>query len=57
MVFKLDWKGLKYEVPSTPPILRATCFHADILLSLFDPEDGGDIFLRYVGWLSTDYTA
>jgi hypothetical protein len=23
----------------------------------FDPEDGGDVFLRNVGWLSTDYTA
>jgi hypothetical protein len=24
---------------------------------LFDPEDGGDMFLRNVGWNSTDYTA
>jgi hypothetical protein len=24
---------------------------------LFDPEDGGDVFLRNVTWLSTDYTA
>jgi hypothetical protein len=23
----------------------------------FDPEDGGDMFLRDVGWLSTDYMA
>jgi hypothetical protein len=22
----------------------------------FDPEDGGDMFLRHVGWHSTDYT-
>jgi hypothetical protein len=28
----------------------ATCFHAGILLGLFDPEDGGDMFLRNVGW-------
>jgi hypothetical protein len=35
----------------------ATCFNVGILLSLFDPEDGDDIFLRNVGWLSTDYTA
>jgi hypothetical protein len=29
---------------------RATCFHAGFLLSLFfDPEDGGDMFLRNVG--------
>jgi hypothetical protein len=34
-----------------------TCFHAGILLGLFNPEDGGDIFLRNVGLLSTDYTA
>jgi hypothetical protein len=33
----------------------ATCFHRGILLRLFDPEDGGDMFLRNVGWLSTDY--
>jgi hypothetical protein len=24
---------------------------------LFDPEDGGNVFLRNVFWLSTDYTA
>jgi hypothetical protein len=33
------------------------CFHVGILLGLFDPEDGGDMFLRIVGWLSADYTA
>jgi hypothetical protein len=30
---------------------------AGILLGLFDPKDGGDIFLRNVGELSTDYAA
>jgi hypothetical protein len=31
--------------------------HADFSLGLFfDPEDEGDIFLRNVGWLSTNYT-
>jgi hypothetical protein len=28
-----------------------------LLCLFFGPEDGGDIFLRNVGWLSTDYTA
>jgi hypothetical protein len=32
-----------------PCALPATCFHAGFLLGLFfDPEDGGDIFLRNV---------
>jgi hypothetical protein len=26
-------------------------------LASFDPEDGGDMFLRNIGCLSTDYTA
>jgi hypothetical protein len=34
--------------------LLSTCIHPGFLLDLlFNPEDGGDIFLR----LSTDYTA
>jgi hypothetical protein len=24
------------------------------MLSLFDPEDGGDMFLKNVGWLSVN---
>jgi hypothetical protein len=28
-----------------------------LLFLLFNPEDGGEIFLRNVGWFSTDYTA
>jgi hypothetical protein len=37
--------------------LLATCFHPGFLLGLFiDPEDGGDIFLRDVSLLSTDYS-
>jgi hypothetical protein len=27
----------------------ATCFHAGILLALFDPENGGHMFLRNFG--------
>jgi hypothetical protein len=37
--------------------IKAGDFRVVILLDLFDPEDEGDIFLRNVGWLSTDYTA
>jgi hypothetical protein len=36
--------------------LLVTYFHAGFLLGLlFDSEDGNDMFLRNVGWLSTDY--
>jgi hypothetical protein len=34
------------------------CFYFRTLLGLFiDPEDGGDIFLRNIYWVSADYTA
>jgi hypothetical protein len=41
-------------------LASSVCYllHAGFMLGvLFDPEDGGDIFLRNVGRLSTDYTA
>jgi hypothetical protein len=35
--------------------LFATCFHAGILLDLFDPDEvGGDMFHQNIGWLSVD---
>jgi hypothetical protein len=37
------------ELLSLPP--------AFLLIIFFHPEDGGDMLLRNVGWLSTDYTA
>jgi hypothetical protein len=41
----------------TPCSLLATCFQAGFLLGIFlDPEDGGDMFFRNVGRLSTDCT-
>jgi hypothetical protein len=36
---------------------QVPCFHAGMLLGFFDSEGGGYMFLRNVGWLSTDYTA
>jgi hypothetical protein len=30
-------------------ITLATCFSADVLPGLFDPEDGGDMFLQNTG--------
>jgi hypothetical protein len=41
---------LGVDVDETDSALLATCFHAGFLLALFfDPEDGGDMFLRNVG--------
>jgi hypothetical protein len=41
-----------------PTALFATLFHAGFSLGLFfDSEDGSDMFLRNVSWISTDYTA
>jgi hypothetical protein len=39
------------------PDILAICFYSGTFLGLFGPEDGGDMFLRNVGWLSTDYMA
>jgi hypothetical protein len=38
------------DVPEENMASTFTCFHAGFLLGLFfDPEDGGDIFLRSAG--------
>jgi hypothetical protein len=34
---------------------HSTSFNAGALLSLFHHEEGGDMPLRKVGWISTDY--
>jgi hypothetical protein len=38
-------------------IIRWKSIHAGILLGLFYFEEGGNMFLRNVGWLSTDQNA
>jgi hypothetical protein len=46
--------------PGKNPVTTELCYVLDagLLLGLFFvPEDGGDIFLLNVGWLSTDYMA
>lgn len=32
-------------MPTDVSVLRATCCHTDILLDLFDPDDGDDMLL------------
>jgi hypothetical protein len=55
-----------YSVESQPTFRRngestwqeGLCFHPGFLPFLFfDAENGGGMFLRNVGWLSTDYKA
>jgi hypothetical protein len=49
--YRLHLQGRRISLP-----LSVTLFHVGFLLYLvFDPEDG-DLFLRNVGWHSTDYT-
>jgi hypothetical protein len=49
--WRISWAGNQRES-------RWLCFHAGFLLGLFfNPEDGGNMFLRNFGWFSTDYTA
>jgi hypothetical protein len=54
-----DVEEFSFITPCSPvkPLLAA-CYMLLFLLSLlFDPEDGGDMFLRNVGLLSSDYSS
>jgi hypothetical protein len=45
------------NTPSVKKGSKLNWFHADFLFGLFlDPEDGGDMFFRNIGGLSTKYT-
>jgi hypothetical protein len=52
---------LLFTIYTGLPTGRAFCLPPACLLVcwtyFFDPENGGDMFLRNVGWNSTDYTA
>jgi hypothetical protein len=55
MPWRLEFKWVSAHVTLSRIV---SCFHAGSLLGLFfDPEEGGDMFLRNVVWLLTDYTA
>jgi hypothetical protein len=58
-IFHLHLQGrIIGQARSQHKSLFATYFHAGFLLGLFfDPEDGGEMFLRNVSLLSKDYTA
>jgi hypothetical protein len=46
------WNTFSKKTCLTPACLMVSCW-----TYFFDPEDGGYMFLRNVGWHSTDYTA
>jgi hypothetical protein len=63
-VIYIDAEADKETVKETCHILMGQTEHCILLLHagflfslIFDPEDGGDMFLRYVGWILPDYEA
>jgi hypothetical protein len=55
---KCSYEDYRRSATDSVIALLATCFHAGFLLGLFfEFEDGGNMFLRKVSWLSTHYTA
>jgi hypothetical protein len=51
-LFFRPWKWRRYIPPKRPACTLVSC-----RTYFFDPEDGDDMFLRKVGWHSTEYTA
>jgi hypothetical protein len=53
---RLSQRWLKTVLVFWKVTKRNICpLHADILLSLLDPEDGSDMVFGKFGWLSLDY--
>jgi hypothetical protein len=60
LIFQRNMSPQSSELKNKPSVKQAAtfCLHTGLLLGLFiNPEDGGDMFLQKVGWLSTDYIA
>jgi hypothetical protein len=49
------WKSINVSEGAEPCFLPVS--HWFPVWFFFEPEDGGEMFLRNVGWISTDYTA
>jgi hypothetical protein len=49
--------GSKNKSSKKPAWKQVATSSGFVLGSFFDPEDGGNMFLRNIDWLSTDYTA
>jgi hypothetical protein len=53
-MYDTSWK--RADV-SEEEVLLATWFQNGIIFQILDPEDEGDMYLRNLGWISTDYMA
>jgi hypothetical protein len=58
LVRRISRRRNQPEIRWQAEVLLTTYFHAGFLFGLlFSPENGADVFLRNVDWLSTDCTA
>jgi hypothetical protein len=53
----IRWKSTDVSEKHVPSLFSYLLQARFVLGIFFDPEDGGDMFLRNVGWLSADYMA